>query len=57
MIEFLRHALGLCSDSSSHPSLLALLMSGGFGIGFIWTWFKSKFIKHNHDENCDCKSK
>ena len=55
--QIIYHALGLCSDSSTHPSLLTLLMSGGVGIGVIWTWFKSKFSKHNHDENCDCKSK
>ena len=36
MIEFIRHALGLCGEHS-HPSLLSLIATGGFfGTTFIY---------------------
>ena len=58
MIEILRHIFGVCSDSSSHPSILPLLLSGGVGFAFAWSWLKSKFIHdHNNCEECHKEEK
>lgn len=47
MLELFRHVFGLCSDSSTHPTLL-MLLGGGFGLGTIWKYIKFKF-KGNND--------
>jgi len=39
MLELFRHAFGLCSDSSTHPTLL-ILLGGGFGLGAMWRYIK-----------------
>ena len=44
--EAIKHIFGLCSDSSTHPTLLMLLGSG-FGIGTMWKYIKFKFKKQD----------
>ena len=44
MIEFLRHALGLCGEP--HPSLLTLLM-GTPALGYVVYKIKQIFKKNN----------
>ena len=39
MIEFLRHALGLCGEP--HPSLLTALASIPF-VGYFFVWLREK---------------
>ena len=55
MFELLQHALGLCSDSASHPSIL-MFLSGGVGLGTLWHYikFKIKGSKHEHEHTHDC---
>lgn len=40
MVEFLRHAVGLCGEHF-HPSLLSLLVAG-VGLTGVWHWLRSR---------------
>lgn len=56
MIEFLRHATGLCGEG--HPNLLMLAGGGLSGIvltyKYCWCWLRTKF---NRNHSCTHETK
>lgn len=47
MVEFLRHATGLCGEHS-HPSLMTLVLSSVGGLS-IFSYIKLKYFKRNNN--------